>query len=66
MDVLGERLREQRVKQGRTQQWMADCLMVDRTTYTKYERGQVDPSLGNLCRLAEILDCSVDWLLGRE
>ena len=66
MDVLGKRLLKRRKELGRTQRWMAKQLNVDRTTYTKYERGSTEPSLENLCRLAEILDCSADWLLGGE
>ena len=66
MKRFGERLRIQRNKRGVTQQWMAEQLVVDRTTYSKYESGRVEPSLEGLCQIADVLQCSVDWLLGRE
>ena len=66
MDYLGYDLRKRRIQAGRTQQWMADRLSIHRTTYTKYERGQVEPSLATLCRLADVLDCTTDDLLGRK
>lgn len=66
MDVLAERLLLKRKEMGRTQQWIADRLPVDRTTYAKYESGSTQPSLKILCQLATLMNCSVDWLLGRD
>ena len=66
MKMLGERLRARRKEKGVTQAWVAARLPVDRTTYTKYETGQAEPSLENLCRLARMLDCTVGELLGEN
>ena len=63
---VGYYLRQWRKKQGYTQQQMADLVGVHRTTYTKYELGVVEPSLAALCRMADVLDCTTDALLGRE
>ena len=66
MEDLGERLLKWRLANGYTQQQVADWLSVHRTSYTKYETGVVDPSLSTLCRMADIMGCTTDALLGRE
>ena len=63
--VLAQRLKEWRKQQGYTQQQMADFLAVHRTSYTKYEIGVVEPSLATLCRMANVMKCTTDELLGR-
>ena len=66
MEILGKRLAMRRKEMGLTQEKVATRVKIDRTTYTKYEKGRVDPSLEILCSLAQVLDCSVGWLLGVE
>jgi len=66
MSCLGENMKRRRKTLGLSQKWMAQHLSVHRTTYTKYERNTVEPSLDTLCRIADLLTCSVDVLLGRE
>jgi DNA-binding XRE family transcriptional regulator len=65
MLVLANRLRQWRKKLHYTQQEMAGFLSVHRTSYTKYELGTVDPPLEILCRMADVLGCTTDELLGR-
>lgn len=59
-------LRRWRKQRGYSQQQMADFLMVHRTTYTKYETSVTDPPLEILCRMADVMGCTTDALLGRE
>ena len=66
MMIFAKRLRERRTALRLTQLQMAEMLTVDRTTYNKYEAGTVSPSYDTLCRIADGLRCSTDWLLGRE
>ncbi len=66
MLILAYHLQQWRKRRGYTQQQMADFLAVHRSTYTKYELGTVEPSLENLCRMADLLGCTTDALLGRE
>ena len=66
MREVGDRLRQMRKTKGYTQQEMADFLSVHRTTYTRYELGEVDPPLEVLCRMADLMGCTTDALLGRE
>ena len=65
MTLFVQRVRQRRKELGYTQQEVAERILVDRTTYNKYEAGKVSPSLESLCLLADMLACSTDWLLGR-
>ena len=66
MHKLGQELRKKRKEKGWTQAELANKALVHRTTYVKYERGVTEPSLEVLCRLADILNTTIDALLGRE
>ena len=61
-----ERLRELRLAKGESQEQLAKILGVSRTSYTKYENGQHDPSMEALDMLAEHFNVSIDYLLGRQ
>ncbi len=56
---VGERIREQRVAKGLTQQELADAACIALSTLSRVERGRLSPSLGVLGRLAEALDLSL-------
>lgn len=65
MDEFGPRIRSLRIKNKMTQKQVASYLHIDRTTYTGYESGKRFPDARTLCKLADLLDVSVDYLLGR-
>lgn len=64
--MFGKRLREMRMKRGFTQQKIADALDVALRTYQHYEEGSRSPSLDLLVRMGDVLNISVDYLLGRD
>ena len=64
MSVFSDRLAELRKKRGLTQQQIADELSVNRVTYTNWEKGNRQPNLENVVKLAHILDVTTDDLLG--
>lgn len=64
MSIFSDRLAELRKKRGLTQQQIADELSVNRVTYTNWEKGNREPSLENVVKLANILDVTTDYLLG--
>lgn len=64
MSVFSDRLAEIRKKRGLTQQQIADELSVNRVTYTNWEKGNREPNLENVVKLAHILDVTTDDLLG--
>ena len=55
-----------RMKRRLTQQAMADKLQISLNAYQKYEQAERSPSLECLVRIADILDVSIDYLLGRD
>jgi len=60
------RLNETRKKRGYTAQQMADKLHTGIRNYRKYESGDTNPTLERLIEIANILEVSTDYLLGRE
>lgn len=60
---LGKSLRDYRKRQGWNQQFIADQLNIDRSTYSYYESGRTSPSIDSLIRLSKIFNVSVDELL---
>lgn len=59
-------LKKLRMSKGVYQKEVAEYLGVDRTTYVKYERGDTEPNLEILDKLATYFGVTVDELLGRE
>lgn len=64
--MFGKRLRSARLKRGFTQQSIADKILISLRTYQKYEQGTRFPSYEVLVDLADNLNVSIDWLLGRD
>lgn len=64
--MFGKRLRAVRMNRGFTQQKIADLLDVALRTYQHYEEGSRSPSLDTLIRIGDILNISIDYLLGRD
>lgn len=60
------RLKELRLKKGVYQKDVASYLGIDRTTYVKYERGDSEPSIEMLDKLANYFSVTVDYILGRD
>lgn len=60
---FGERMRALRVEAGRSQEEFAALVNIDRATYGKLERGEINPSLITLARIAVALDTSLSSLL---
>lgn len=62
--MLGKRLKELRNNNRMTQQKLADQLGINRATIAGYETKGVEPSHEILIELANIFNCSIDYLLG--
>lgn len=60
------RLREMRMKRGFTQQRLSDTLGIAIRSYQCYETGTRTPNYELLIRIADTLDVSLDYLLGRD
>lgn len=60
-----ERIMLSRKKAGITQQQLADSIGVQRAVISKYENGTIEPSITQICKIADVLGVSVSYLLGR-
>ncbi len=58
------RLRELRIENKLTQQHVAEYLHCTQQTYSRYETGDLMPSLQVLAQLAVFYDTSVDYIIG--
>lgn len=59
-------LKTARAKKRFTQQMLAKELGVSRSCVSMWETGESQPDNNTLVRIADILDVSTDYLLGRE
>lgn len=64
--MFGKRLRAARMARKITQQRLADSLNIALRSYQCYETGTRTPNYTLLVNIADTLDVSIDWLLGRD
>ncbi len=62
--IIPKNLLRRRLEKGMTQQEVADRIHIDRSTYSKYESGKVDPSLDKCIFLCIVLDMDPNELMG--
>lgn len=60
------RLKELRKAKGLTQHQLANELGVTRQAISLYEKGDREPKISTLIKLADYFDVSVDYLIGHE
>ena len=58
-------LRMLRKRKGYTQRQMAKKLKIKQPSYANYELGKYEPNIQMLIKIADILDVSLDELMGR-
>ena len=63
--ILGELLVNLRKDRGYTQQNLAEILNTSRSSISNYEKGTNYPDLNGLVKIADLLNVSTDYLLGR-
>lgn len=61
-----QKIREYRLKNGMTAKQLAAMLHLSESSVTMYETGKREPTPDTLSRIADILDTTVDELLGRQ
>lgn len=64
--MYGERIKELRIHHGLSQQALGELLGVSAVAVGKWERGQSQPDIGTLTRLADIFRTTIDDLCGYE
>lgn len=61
--MLSDKLKECREMCDFSQQQVAECLNIDRSTYSYYESGRTEPSVENIKKLARLFGVSLCYLL---
>jgi len=64
-NILGERLKERRKFLNLTGTLVAAEVKIDNSTYANYEHGRRKPNNITLVKLANVLETSVDYLIGK-
>ena len=64
-NILGERIKYVRKKRGLSQAELVQRLNCTQAALSQYERGVREPSIGDLGNIADSLNTSTDYLLGR-
>ena len=64
--MIGKRLKDLRIKRGLSQQELGDYIGVTKVSVCGYENGTRLPTLDKLVKIAEKLETTTDYLLGRE
>jgi len=64
MKMIGERLKEQRIKNNARQQDLAAAIGVQTSMISRYETNRDDPSDNVKVGIARFLGVSIDYLLG--
>lgn len=60
------RIKEIRKEQGLNQNKVAEFLNISPGNLCDWEKGRTEPSIDFLIKLADLFNCSVDYLIGRE
>lgn len=63
--MLSERLKQERINANFTQKNISDKVEISEISYNRYENNQRTPTLEIISKIADVFDCSVDYLLGR-
>lgn len=66
LETFGERLQLALRKRGMTETQLSRMLHSDAKYMSMYVRDERVPTLGNALAMADALDVSLDWLLGRK
>lgn len=64
--IFGERLKELRIEQGKTQAQVAEDLGISSVAYLHYEKNQREPSFDLLVNMAKYFNVSLDYLFGLD
>ncbi len=62
--TFGERIKNARIDMDMSQKEMSILIPMNQSNYSKIENGKQEPSIYQLKRISEILQVSVDELLG--
>ena len=64
MYLMGKRFKELREDAEKSRKELASYLGMDVSNYGKYERGEIEPSIHVIIKLAKFYNVTADYLLG--
>lgn len=64
--IIGQRVKESRLNKGYTQEALGLAVGVSKVSICGYESGKRTPSMDMFIKLAQVLEVSVDYLLGND
>jgi transcriptional regulator with XRE-family HTH domain len=63
VETLHSRIQQRRIERQLTQQELANTMNTTINTVSAWENGRSNPRIGDLDKLCEVLECSIDWLI---
>lgn len=64
--LLGDRIKQERFRMGFKLYEFARLTGIDQSTLSRVENAGMVPGWERMIRIAQVLDCSLDWLAGLE
>lgn len=64
-NTISSRIKGLRILKGLSQEDLSKKINISKTNISDYENNIIVPSLETICKLADIFDCSCDYLLCR-
>ena len=66
MHMIFSRIRDLREDSDKKQVELATYLNIDQSTYSDYERGNINIPIEQLIKIADFYNVSLDYLVGRD
>lgn len=63
-ETFPQKLKKARIDAGYTQKQIAEITQIPQNTLSRYETGEREPDIENLCKLIDFYEVSADWILG--
>lgn len=65
MTTIGNRITILRTRKGMTQKKLAQLSNITEASLSRYENGLREPKINTLIKLSDVLDSTVDYLIGK-
>ncbi|MCI8778071.1 MAG: helix-turn-helix transcriptional regulator [Bacilli bacterium] len=64
--IIGNRIKEERLKRRLTQEELGKLVGVSKVAISHYERGEEQPKMEKLVKLSEVLNLTPNYILGND
>ena len=66
IETIGQRLKNERIAHGYSQDYVAKKIDIDQKTYSNYERDICTPKIVPMIKLADLYGVTLNYLAGLE